>query len=121
MGDSLKKEQGILAATALFSWNSAILQNKMASHYTESLLEFSKAEISLHKTQEALVNNRALGIHLQFVPDNPSENPLAGWDYYQIESDPNLKVKLQAVVGIYRDPHAIVRLVRRKTWEQMSI
>lgn len=109
----------LLAAAVLFSWNSAILQNKMAANHLTIVKDFIKAEASLNNIQAALAKNPALGIHLQFVSDNPIEAPLAGVDYYRIHSDKNLKVKLQAIIAVYRDKDGIIREVKRKTWEEI--
>lgn len=109
----------LLAAAVIISWNTAILQNKMAANHLTIAQDFIKAEASLNNIQRALVQNPALGTHLQFESDNLLESPLAGVDYYQIHSDPNLKVKLQAIIAIYRDKNGIARELKRKTWEEV--
>lgn len=125
-----KKDQGavlvmvllfssLLAVIVLFSWSSALLQNKMAHNYAVEVLDLAKAEASLEEIQGELVYNRTLGTHLQFVPNAEMEGDLSGIDYYEIQSDPQLKVKLKATIAVHRDPNGLVQQVIRKTWEEM--
>lgn len=89
----------------------------MAENYTIEVLDLAKAEASLEAIQKHLVYNTDLGIHLQFVPDEPGG--LSGVDYYQIFSDPSLKIRLKATVALYRDQNGEVQYLIRKTWEQI--
>lgn len=108
------------AATLLFSWNSAILQNKMACNYVESVQALAKAEESLNQVEAVFVRDLRVGSYLGFKSLGESEQSLAGMYYYRIYSDPNFKVRLQAVVEVERDEIGEIKKVKRKTWEEMG-
>lgn len=114
----------LLAVIVLFSWEFAILQNKMAHNYSAEVLERIKAQVSLESFQHDCSQNYFSQNYfsnvefLQFVPDLASGDS-SGLEYYRIYSDPNLKVKLQATIAIRRTKNGAIQEIKRKTWEEI--
>ncbi len=105
----------LLAVIVLFSWEFAVLQNKMAYNYSAEALERIKAQASLEHRIYSLCDIE----FIQFVPDTPLSSESSGLEYYRVHSDPYLKVKLQATIAIRRTKNGAIQEIKKKTWEEV--